>query len=121
MDSRALTLGVVAGLAVAGLARRASGSGNTVGGRFRRIASVPAGSTDSPLLFVRGTALELAVRPEKKGKAQPGTGLYHVTTNLPAVLAEGRLRSRRACASFRSICVVSGTRGNNFCRLTAPS
>jgi len=95
MNGRTLTLGIVAGLAVAGLARSASGSGNTAGGRFRRIASVPAGFTDSPLLFVRGTALELAVRPEKKGKAEAGTGFFHVTTNLPAVLAEGRLRSRR--------------------------
>jgi hypothetical protein len=27
---------------------------------------------------------------------------------------------RRVCASFRSFCVVSGARGNNFCRFTAP-
>lgn len=50
---------------------------------------------NSPLSFVRGTTLELAVDPEETGKAQPGTGFYHVTTNLPAVLADGRLRSRR--------------------------
>ena len=93
MDSRALTLGVVAGLAVAGLARRSSGSGNTPG-RFRKISPAPTGFVTSPLSFVRGTTLELAVDPEETGKAQPGTGFYHVTTNLPAVLAEGRLRSR---------------------------
>ena len=96
MDSRVLTLGVVAGLAVAGLARRASGSGNAPAGRFRKISPAPTGFVTSPLSFVRGTVLELAVDPEETGKAQPRTGLYHVTTNLPAVLAEGRLRSRRA-------------------------
>ena len=95
MDGRALTLGVVAGLAVAGLARRASGSGNAPAGRFRKISPAPTGFVTSPLSFVRGTVLELAVDPEETGKAQPRTGLYHVTTNLPAVLAEGRLRSRR--------------------------
>ena len=95
MNGRTLTLGIVAGLAVAGLARRASGSGNAPAGRFRKISPAPAGFVTSPLSFVRGTTLELAVDPEETGKAQPGTGLYHVTTNLPAVLAEGRLRSRR--------------------------
>jgi hypothetical protein len=95
MDGRALTLGVVAGLAVAGLARRSAGSGNTRAGRFRKISPAPTGFVTSPLSFVRGTTLELAVDPEETGKAQPGTGFYHVTTNLPAVLAEGRLRSRR--------------------------
>jgi len=95
MDSRALTLGVVAGLAVAGLARRSAGSGNARAGRFRKISPAPTGFVTSPLSFVRGTTLELAVDPEETGKAQPGTGFYHVTTNLPAVLAEGRLRSRR--------------------------
>jgi hypothetical protein len=95
MDSRVLTLGVVAGLAVAGLARRSSGSGNARAGRFRKISPAPTGFVTSPLSFVRGTVLELAVDPEETGKAQPGTGFYHVTTNLPAVLAEGRLRSRR--------------------------
>ena len=95
MNGRDLTLGIVAGLAVAGLARRASGSGNAPAGRFRKISPAPAGFGTSPLSFVRGTTLELAVDPEETGKAQPRTGLYHVTTNLPAVLAEGRLRSRR--------------------------
>jgi hypothetical protein len=95
MNGRTLTLGIVAGLAVAGLARRASGSGNAPAGRFRKISPAPAGFVTSPLSFVRGTTLELAVDPEETGKAQPRTGLYHVTTNLPAVLAEGRLRSRR--------------------------
>lgn len=94
MNGSTLTLGLVAGLAVAGLARR-SGSGNAPAGRFRKISPVPTGFVTSPLSFVRGTTLELAVDPEETGKAQPGTGLYHVTTNLPAVLAEGRLRSRR--------------------------
>ena len=95
MNGRDLTLGIVAGLAVAGLARRASGSGNARPGRFRKISPAPTGFVTSPLSFVRGTTLELAVDPEETGKAQPRTGLYHVTTNLPAVLAEGRLRSRR--------------------------
>jgi len=95
MNGRDLTLGIVAGLAVAGLARRASGSGNAPAGRFRKISPAPTGFVTSPLSFVRGTTLELAVDPEETGKAQPGTGFYHVTTNLPAVLAEGRLRSRR--------------------------
>ena len=95
MNGRNLTLGIIAGLAVAGLARRASGSGNTPGGRFRKISPTPTGFVTSPLSFVRGTTLELAVDPEETGRAQPGTGLYHVTTNLPAVLAVGRLRSRR--------------------------
>jgi len=95
MNGRDLTLGIVAGLAVAGLARRASGSGNTPSGRFRKLSPAPTGFVTSPLSFVRGTTLELAVDPEETGKAQPGTGFYHVTTNLPAVLAEGRLRSRR--------------------------
>jgi len=95
MDARVLTLGVVAGLAVAGLARRSAGSGNTRPGRFRKISPAPTGFVTSPLSFVRGTTLKLAVDPEETGKAQPGTGFYHVTTNLPAVLAEGRLRSRR--------------------------
>ena len=95
MDSRVLTLGVVAGLAVAGLARRSSGSGNNRPGRFRKLSPAPTGFVTSPLSFVRGTTLELAVDPEETGKAQPGTGFYHVTTNLPAVLAVGRPRSRR--------------------------
>ena len=95
MNGRNLTLGIIAGLAVAGLARRASGSGNTPGGRFRKISPTPAGFVTSPLSFVRGTTLELAVDREDPDRDQPGTGLYHVTTNLPAVLAEGRLRSRR--------------------------
>ena len=95
MNGRTLTLGIVAGLAVAGLARRTSGSGNATAGRFRKISPAPTGFVTSPLSFVRGTVLELAVDPEETGKAQPGTGFYHVTTNLPAVLAEGRLRSRR--------------------------
>jgi len=95
MNGRDLTLGIVAGLAVAGLARRSAGSGNARAGRFRKISPAPTGFVTSPLSFVRGTTLELAVDPEETGKAQPGTGFYHVTTNLPAVLAEGRLRSRR--------------------------
>jgi len=95
MRGDVLALGAVAGLAVAGLARRSSGSGNTRPGRFRKISPAPTGFVTSPLSFVRGTTLELAVDPEETGKAQLGTGFYHVTTNLPAVLAEGRLRSRR--------------------------
>ena len=95
MNGRDLTLGIVAGLAVAGLARRASGSGNAPAGRFRKISPAPAGFGTSPLSFVRGTTLELAVDREDPDRDQPRIGLFHVTTNLPAVLAEGRLRSRR--------------------------
>ena len=95
MNGRDLTLGIVAGLAVAGLARRASGSGNAPAGRFRKISPAPAGFVTSPLSFVRGTTLELAVDREDPDRDPPRIGLFHVTTNLPAVLAEGRLRSRR--------------------------
>lgn len=41
MDGRAITLGVVAGLAAAGLARRSAGSGNTRPGRFRKSPRPP--------------------------------------------------------------------------------
>jgi hypothetical protein len=95
MNGRDLTLGIVAGLAVAGLTRRASGSGNAPAGRFRKISPRPAGFVTSPLSFVRGTTLELAVDREDPDRDPPRIGLFHVTTNLPAVLAEGRLRSRR--------------------------
>ena len=61
---------------------------------FQRRATVPSGYTTSPLTFVRGTSMEYIVDPEERGRAAPGVGIYHVTTNLPAVLAEGRLRSR---------------------------
>ncbi len=101
-----LALGAVSVLAVAGLASNASGSRawthdqhERFGGRFRR-APVPAGYTRFALPFVRGYALEQRVSPE--GRSEVGTGLYHVTTNLPMVLADrdaahplGRLRSRR--------------------------
>lgn len=95
MNGAALALGMVAGVAAAGLVRRASGSPNAGPGHFRRVAPVPAGFTLSPFSYVRGTTLEGAVRPEGSRQNDPGSGLYHVTTNLPAVLAEGRLRSRR--------------------------
>jgi len=62
---------------------------------FQRRATVPAGFTVSPYTLVRGTVMELVVDPQERGRADSGTGFFHVTTNLPAVLAEGRLRSRK--------------------------
>ena len=56
---------------------------------------VPAGYSASPLPLVRGTVLEEVVDPNETGEADEGAGLYHVTTNLPAVMADGRLRSRK--------------------------
>ena len=108
-----LALGILGGIALAGSVHgalydhspRAAGSGrgapNRAGGRFRR-APLPAGFTISPFSFVRGYVLQEVVDPDERGRAEPGTGLFHVTTNLPAVLADkddghplGRLRSRR--------------------------
>jgi len=111
-----LALGILGGLALAGSvhgalydpstpssrATRGAGGGNRASpGRFRR-AQVPAGFTISPFPFVRGYVLQDVVDPDGRGKAEPGTGLFHVTTNLPAVLADrdrdhplGRLRSRQ--------------------------
>ena len=62
---------------------------------FKRHATVPTGFTVSPYTLVRGTVLEMVVDPQERGRADSGTGFFHVTTNLPAVLAEGRLRSRK--------------------------
>lgn len=61
-----------------------------------KISNVPKGYTQSPYSFVRGTLLELEIDPEERGRANPiESGIFHVTTNLPAVLATGRLMSRR--------------------------
>lgn len=105
-----LALGILGGIALAGsvhgaLYDRSSRSGrgapNRADGRFRRVP-VPAGFTISPYPFVRGYVLQEVVDPDERGRAEPGTGLFHVTTNLPAVLADrdrdhplGRLRSRQ--------------------------
>jgi hypothetical protein len=62
---------------------------------FQRRATVPAGFTVSPYTLVRGTVMEMVVDPQERGRTDSGTGFFHVTTNLPAVLAEGRLRSRK--------------------------
>jgi len=62
---------------------------------WRTIAKTPTGFTGSPLPFVKGYVLEQRVDPDSTGRPGSGFGLYHVTTNLPAVLTEGRLRSRR--------------------------
>lgn len=62
---------------------------------FNRMLKVPRGFTTSPLYFVREHVLGLTLDPDSTGRAGAGAGLFHVTTNLPAVLAEGRLRSRR--------------------------
>jgi GNAT superfamily N-acetyltransferase len=78
---------------------------------FQRRATVPSGYTTSPLTFVRGTSMEYIVDPEERGRAAPGVGIYHVTTNLPAVLAEGRLRSR---AELRKGGVASAGLGGGF-------
>lgn len=64
----------------------------TASGRFVKLNPVPAGFTTAPLSFVRGHVLEYAVT--ERGAPSSDAGLFHVTTNLPAVLQEGRLRSR---------------------------
>jgi tetratricopeptide (TPR) repeat protein len=76
----------VGALAAAGaLSRRGSRSR---GGGFKSIAPVPQGFSTSSLDFVRGYSLQqIASQDEDEG-------LYHVTTNLPAVLEAGRLKSR---------------------------
>lgn len=73
----------------------AAGSPARAAPAWRTIARVPTGFTVSPLPFVKGYVLEQRVDPDSTGRPGPGFGLYHVTTNLPAVLTEGRLRSRR--------------------------
>lgn len=62
---------------------------------FQRREKTPRGFTTSPLPFVRDEVLSLRLDPDGYGRAEAGAGLFHVTTNLSAVLAEGRLRSRR--------------------------
>jgi hypothetical protein len=86
MNGTTLTLGLVGALAAAGaLGRRGSRSR---GGGFKSIAPVPQGFSTSSLDFVRGYSLQqIASQDEDEG-------LYHVTTNLPAVLEAGRLKSR---------------------------
>ena len=89
-----LAIGVIACVAAVGMTGRATGS-RSARGRMRMLSPTPRGFTSSPLGFVRGYVLEEVVDPGGAGRADPGTGLYHVTTNLPAVLADGRLRSRQ--------------------------
>jgi len=75
---------------------------------FFRHRQVPRGFTTSPLHFLRRATeledegseqwgdyatLQDVVDPLSTGRAVAGAGLFHVTTNLPAVLAYGRLRS----------------------------
>jgi len=62
---------------------------------FQRREKTPRGFTTSPLPFVRDEVLSLRLDPDGYGRADAGAGLFHVTTNLSAVLAEGRLQSRR--------------------------
>jgi hypothetical protein len=71
---------------------------------FNRTLKVPRGFTTSPLYFLSKEneydegdmeVLKAKVDPDSTGRAVAGAGLFHVTTNLPAVLADGRLRSRR--------------------------
>ena len=83
-----LAIGVIACVAALGTGR-ATGS-RSARGRMRMLSPAPRGFTSSPLGFVRGYVLEEVVDPGGTGRADPGTGLYHVTTNLPAVLADGR-------------------------------
>ena len=42
-----------------------------------------------------GAVLEGMVDPNETGEADEDVGLYHVTANLSAVMAEGRLHSRK--------------------------
>lgn len=61
-----------------------------------KISNVPKGYTQSPYSFVRGMVLETEIDPDERGRAdQRESGIFHVTTNLPAVLKTGRLMSRR--------------------------
>ena len=48
---------------------------------------------------------------QRRGRAAAGTGIFHVTTNLPAVLAAGRLRSR---AELRRERIASAGLGGGF-------
>lgn len=73
---------------------QAAPKASSASGSFKA-REAPAGYSASPLRLVRGTILEEVVDPHGTGRADEDAGLYHVTTNLPAILAEGRLRSRR--------------------------
>jgi len=77
-----LALGAVAALAAATAAR---GSRSMV-----RTQRVPRGFTVDPLEFVADTVLEDVL----ENQDPDDVGFFHVTTNLPAVLAQGRLKSR---------------------------
>ena len=70
---------------------RATAQGSPARSSFTRFASVPSGFSTSPQPFVKGSILDAQAR----GGTSPGDGLYHVTTHLAAVLADGRLRSRK--------------------------
>lgn len=88
MSGEWLALGAVAAMAVAGASRRSAGTRGSRG--MEPLHSVPGGFTVDPLSFVSDTVLEWMIEDRDPGEV----GLFHVTTNLPAVLAHGRLRSR---------------------------
>jgi hypothetical protein len=55
---------------------------------FESFGGIPAGYTTDVAPFVKGRLLEQVVA------SAPDAGIYHVTSNLPAVLATGRVLSR---------------------------
>ena len=105
MNGTTLTLGLTAALAAgAVLSRRPAvrrGARNETqqkqqaqraqqaGGRFVSFKPAPQGFVTDPKPFVKGYALQQAVAD------MDAPGLYHVTTNLSAVLDAGRLKSRK--------------------------
>ena len=86
MDGRIVTFSALGALLVASAVQ--SGHANRRP-KFRAVGKIPAGFTTSPWPFVQGTSLV----GEEEDPARCD-GLYHVTTNLPAVLEEGRLLAR---------------------------
>lgn len=96
MNGSRVALALTAALAAAsGLRGRgiAPIGGRNQTGRFRPLPR-RRGHVTSPLPFVRGTVLQETIDPDLDGWASDDAGLFHVTTNLPAILREGRLRSR---------------------------
>ena len=98
MNGEQLALGIVGALAAGAALSRRGQRGSSARRSlldFQPYAKAKPGFTASPLPFVRGYVLEEVVDPHGTGRASDDSGLYHVTTNLPAVLAHGSLLSRR--------------------------
>jgi len=86
VNGAAWTLGAVAGLAVAGLARRSAGSGNARAGRFRKISPAPTGFVTSPLSFL---ALAGAVRRRGSSNAPARTDFANLRPDDRLTLYHG--------------------------------